>query len=230
MDKIRQYDWAVRALAAAVFLFAGVYMLVNFEDATNILIPIIGFSIFIFQLIRLKPLFKGIEDKTYLILLYFELVVNIVIGFIFMFKPDWAVGGFNYFVATIIYIRGVIYFWGVSARVEFADYISFPLHILFVSVGFSMYFWMNVDVKDLLVYLIIIIFLMSGYFGYTTYTGYNNFRIGKSNRLKLTKHVEKKETEEVIVDKKEEVAIIDEPQTEKVIINEEEPLDQDTIS
>lgn len=235
MDKVKQYEWVLKGIAAFLLLFAAIYISVQYTEAINMLVVVLGFSIFVFGLMRIKPIFKAIDDKPYKVMLYIELVLGIVVGLIFIFKSDFAIEHFNKFIGSLLILRGFIYFWAVSRRAEFADYYSFFAHFIFVAVAIPIFFFQKNIARELMWIILLVLYVMSIIYGYLTYKGYNNFRLNKSTRLKLQKHKEVKESE-VIVDKpteevpKEAPTVNDNEVEKPVIVDESEVVDQDIIT
>lgn len=227
MLKFKDYSWALEGVTALILLIAFIYMAVAGSDlGTLIIIPFTGLGILFFTLMRIRPIIKSRDEKDYVLVMFSEIIIDVVIGIMMLFFRETVsesnIISFSRLSGIVLFIRGVSHFWTTSKRYELHDFISFVFHILFLSFGF--YFLLTNELKEakIVVAIMILSLLLVGYFSYRSYNGYNNFRIKKENQLKMNDYLDVKKENEIIDDPKTNDKKIEEPKEEKEI---EEPID-----
>lgn len=227
MNKLREYGWVLKGLAAFVLIAASIYMIVTYNKEDIVfkenLIRLIGFTILVFALIRLKPILTGEKDRQYIIVMYSELLISVIIGILFLTIPSIMESVFSYLVGGIMYARGVIYFWTIVKKYDISDMFAFVAHILFISFGFLLFF-KPITIENIITLIIILAILLGLAFGYSTYTGYNNFRLHKDNTIKMNKYKKGKSKDDEVFEIKDKPIIhdkgnIDEPTRESDVVN-----------
>lgn len=223
MIKFKDYNWVLEGLAAILLLVAFILMIFNStQEVGKIIIQLTGVSILFFTLMRIKPILSYRDNKDYLLVMFAEMLIALLIGLLLLFSPqtvqkDGAILSFSRLVGIILFVRGVSHFWTTSKKYELHDIISFVVHIFFISFGFLFLYSNNLDEKNIVITLIIISLLLSIFFGYRSYRGYNNYRIQKENAMKINEYMDKKKEKDVIEDPKsieEEInpKVIEEPE------------------
>ncbi|ERJ13507.1 hypothetical protein [Haloplasma contractile] len=239
--RFNDYGWVVKGFTSIVLLASFIYMLyiqyTNEAVAESVLTPIIGITILLFTVVRIFPVLRSRSEKDYLLIMYSEILISIVIGALFIALPEFAYNNFSILLGIILYIRGCVFFFTTTKRYELSDALSFVINILFISFGFAFVFAWNDFTPDSLMYVLIALALIfSVYYGYGTYTGFNNTHLNRQNRLKMDDVLKKKEKEDdkVIqdpkhIEEKRNPKIIDEPKSD-IRPTIEDERDSDVVS
>jgi len=227
MIKFKDYNWVLEGLAALLLLVAFILMVLNIPEVEEIVIQLTGLGVLFFTLMRIKPILSSRNEKDYVIVMFSEIIIGIIVGILLLSvtdtikTSDWI--SFNRLIGLVLFVRGVSHFWTTAKRYELHDMISFIMHVIFISVGSVFLYLTNADLnKKVVIVLIILAILLSIYSGYRSYNGYNRYRIQKGNALKMGDYLEKKD-EKVIEDPKS----IEEKINPKII---EEPAEEDRPS
>jgi len=239
MLKLKDYNWVLDGLAALVLLVGFVTMfIVGNETISELVIRVVGLAILFFTAMRIKPIIAFRNEKDYLLIMFTEMLINLIVGVIMLFFATFVATSdiftFSRLTGIVLYIRGICHFYTTSKRYELHDIIGFIVHILFISFGFLFLFSNAIEDKFVVaIYLLTI--LLSGYFGYRSFKGYRNFRVLKENQLKVNNYVDdKKHKEEVVedpkhIEEKRNPKIIEEPQNIQDPIIEDKDEDRPSI-
>ncbi len=208
MIKFKDYHWVLEGLAALVLLVAFVLMVFNGTEVGSLVKVLTGFGIIFFTLMRIKPIISSRDEKDYVLVMFTEILIDIVIGIILIFfadkVKDEGILSFSRLLGLVLFVRGVSHFWTTAKRYELHDIISFIVHVFFISFGFLFIWSDNLTTKTIVIILMIISILLSIFFTYRSYNGYNNYRIQKQNQMKMGDYLEK--------EKEDETEKIDEPE------------------
>ncbi len=235
MDKIKEYLWVMFGIAGLLLIAAALVFGIS-KDAQDTLIMIIGAIIGIgivgFAVFRIRTL--GLYKKSNLMLgLHIgEIALHILIGLLYIFKID-IMGTYPWFtlsLASIFYLRGFLFFYGVVYKDILADQLSFFAHLIFLTFG-SIFIFITIpfsghdkyEVADLKPLIIVLFIITALFFGLKSYKGYVVYKHGKANRLKLNEYSERKsktqDKNEIDIDDLDK--IIEEPSNNVVIIEDE---------
>ena len=229
MIKFKDYHWVLDGLAALLLIVAFIMMIINStEEIGKIIIQLTGVAVLFFTLMRIKPIISSRNNKDYVIVMFGEMLITLIVGAILLFSPNTvresSIISFSRLIGIVLFMRGVAHFWTTSKRYELHDIISFIVHIMFISFGFLFLYSNNLKEQRIVITLIILSLLLSLFFGYRSYRGYNNYRTQKGNLLKMGDYLEKKEKEEKVI---EDPKSIDEEINPKII---DEPNDENRPS
>ena len=229
MIKFKDYHWVLDGLAALLLIVAFIMMIINStEEIGKIIIQLTGVAVLFFTLMRIKPIISSRNNKDYVIVMFGEMLITLIVGAILLFSPNTvresSIISFSRLIGIVLFMRGVAHFWTTSKRYELHDIISFIVHIMFISFGFLFLYSNNLKEQKIVIALIILSLLLSLFFGYRSYRGYNNYRTQKGNLMKLGDYLEKKEKEEKVI---EDPKSIDEEINPKII---DEPNDENRPS
>lgn len=229
MIKFKDYHWVLDGLAALLLIVAFIMMIINStEEIGKIIIQLTGVAVLFFTLMRIKPIISSRNNKDYVIVMFGEMLITLIVGAILLFSPNTvresSIISFSRLIGIVLFMRGVAHFWTTSKRYELHDIISFIVHIMFISFGFLFLYSNNLKEQRIVITLIILSLLLSLFFGYRSYRGYNNYRTQKGNLLKMGDYLEKKEKEEKVI---EDPKSIDEQINPKII---DEPNDENRPS
>jgi hypothetical protein len=229
MIKFKDYHWVLDGLAALLLIVAFIMMIINStEEIGKIIIQLTGVAVLFFTLMRIKPIISSRNNKDYVIVMFGEMLITLIVGAILLFSPNTvresSIISFSRLIGIVLFMRGVAHFWTTSKRYELHDIISFIVHIMFISFGFLFLYSNNLKEQKIVIALIILSLLLSLFFGYRSYRGYNNYRTQKGNLLKMGDYLEKKEKEEKVI---EDPKSIDEEINPKII---DEPNDENRPS
>ncbi|QVK18960.1 hypothetical protein KHQ81_04410 [Mycoplasmatota bacterium] len=221
MIKLKDYNWVLEGLSSLVLLVAFILMIVHGTKEVGLLvIQFTGLGVLFFTLMRIKPILSSRDEKDYVLVMFVELLIAVIVGVILLFFPESAkdsksIISFSRLIGLVLFVRGICHFWTTAKRYELHDIISFIMHIVFISFGFLYLYTNSLKQGKIVIALMILSILLSIYFGYRSYNGYNRYRIQKGNIQKMGDYLGKK-NEKVIEDPKtieEKInpEIIDEP-------------------
>ncbi len=228
MIKFKDYNWFLEGLAALVLLVSFVLMLIYDTEVALISIRLTGLGILFFTIIRVKPIIASRNEKDFLLLLFVEFMIDLIVGIVMLFSPEYLtkkdneIFNFARLIGAVLFVRGVTHFYTTAKRYELHDIFSFVFHIIAISFGF-LYLWNgNLTIEKIVLALEVIAIILSIYFGYRSYRGYNNYRIQKSNLLKMEDYLHKPQEKPEVkiedplhIDEKINPKIVDEPEEDK---------------
>jgi|GEM_PF-970877 len=226
--KFKDYFWAFDGLGALLMLVAFILMIIYHNQVNDIIIRLTGIGVLFFTLIRIKPILANRNEKDYLLVMFSELLIFLVVGCLLLFMaPKLLEAGekdiFTYsrLVGLLLWIRGIVHFWTTSKRYELHDIIGFIVNVLFISFGFVFLLTNSLTSDKITLFLIIISLLLVVFFSYRTFSGYNSFRIQKTNALKMQDYLEKKEEDKEVIEDPKKIEdqinpkVIEEPEEKR---------------
>ncbi|NLG82231.1 MAG: hypothetical protein GX490_06915 [Bacilli bacterium] len=226
--KFKDYFWALDGLGALLMLVAFVLMLIYKDEVNDLVVRLTGIGVLFFTLMRIKPILANRHEKDYLLVMFSEMLIFLVVGALLLFMApklleagDKDIFTYSRLVGLLLWIRGIVHFWTTAKRYELHDVIGFIVNVLFISFGFLFLLTNKLTSEKIALFLIIISLLLVAFFSYRTYNGYNNFRIQKVNALKMQDYLEKKEEEKEVIEDPKKIEdqinpkVIEEPEEKR---------------
>lgn len=224
MIKFKDYNWLIEGLAALVLLISFVLMLIYDTEVALISIRLTGLGILFFTIIRVRPLIVSRDEKDFLLLMFIEFMIDLVVGTMMLFFPEYVtkkgneIFNFARLIGIVLFVRGITHFYTTAKRYELHDIFAFIFHIIAISFGF-LYLWNgDLTIEKIVLALEVLAIILSLYFGYRSYRGYNNYRIQKTNLLKMDDYLNQKQDkpknqieDPLHIDEKINPKIIEEP-------------------
>ncbi len=213
--KIYTYSWVLKIIAAAILLAFGITM--KFVSGGILLLT--GIVIALFSIIRVVPLLKTLDKEVLRTINLFEIIIDAVIGGLMIYfavtSEDGSMGSaYRLLLATVCYLRGIVFFTSTSFFKEKTDVRKFVFHIVIFTIGSMLYIFKDFDI-NWLSWLILFLCIVSGaYIGYDGFNGYRKYRL-----LSTGKATTKTVADDTILDKKGlNINKIDEPKKEDSIV------------
>ena len=213
MKKNYNYMWLFKVIAAAILLAFGITM----KFVPQAILLLTGVIIVLFSIIRVVPLIKTLDKEVLRTMNLFEIVIDLAIGgvMIYFATQNNEMGNmYRYLLATVLYIRGIVFFTSTVIFQEKTDVRKYIFHILLFTIGSMLFVFKEFDI-EWLSWLILFFSVVSGaYIGYDGFNGYRKYRLLSTGKAKTNVVAE-----ETILDPKNvTIPVTDEPKKEEIII------------
>ncbi len=190
MSTVYLYNWFIKLLGAALliglaitFYVAGIEYLVE---------AFIGIIIAVYAIIRLVPFVKSQKSDLIKTINILEIMLNLLVASVMIvgaFISEEGIGAlFGYLVGGVLLARGMVHFYGLSYGAESGDHITYFFHVAAMIVG-TLVLYLGYTSSELVILLIILALLASGYLGVESYSGYSRFRRHKQLQSSKDKSV-----------------------------------------
>ncbi len=213
MKTVKKYLWLWEFIGVALVLIVG--LIAKFVDGA--LLAIVGTTIFVLALLRLIPLFKTTFDKLLKWIYVLEILANIIIGALlvyFAFTGKDLKSLFGYLIGSVLYSRGLIYFYSVTIRKEETDKPKFLAHVIFMTLGTWIIATGGFNEKYLGWVVLALSLLTAIFIGNSGYNNYRKYR-GEIAAKIITKKVQEQKIEAPTADEIKVPADAPQEQTNK---------------
>lgn len=238
VNPLLQYKFWFKVFAAVLLIVFGILALVNPNNsATAIVLLFVGGVFVLYSLFRIVPVIKSVKNKYAIILNVCEIVLMALIGGCIIWSGIESFGTanvtkfagfcykhFNILVATVFWVRGVVYFVSTVLFHEDTTKLQFFVHLFAISFG-AFLFGVKIDIEKVLLAIAILAFVSAAAIG--TEGGFEYGRYRKSVKKVEIVEEEVKDEEELELPSEENTTIEEEPE---VIVPITEPeQNQDTL-
>ncbi len=218
------YGWLLKWILAAILI--GIGFTFFFEE--KLVFLIVGIAITIFSLFRVYPLLKSLNKETLRTINLIEIVLSTLIGVMLIYVGIKALNNeleldgiwghvFKYSLVFVFAARSIVYLYSVTFLEEKTEQVKFWTHIGLLVIATVVATKNDFDAKWVGMLLLVISLIGGAYLVYDGYGGYGKYR---KYQLEINKEkAAKKELEESIVDKKEEVVIIEDKDDDRPLVN-----------
>lgn len=187
MVKLRKYGWLIKLISAALLLAIGFYLRLSNQGETIVNI-FVGSAIILFAIVRLIPITKTEKDDIFKMVNTIEITVNFLVGVMLIVFAviELDIGAlFGYILGGILFARGAIHFYGISANLEDSDFATYISNILFIAIGTFIITTGDITASTLIWIILGISVLGGGYLVYDGGKGYKAYRYQKVNAKEL---------------------------------------------
>ena len=189
---VNVYSWVFKFIGAALLI--GLAMILYFADLDKWVEAFVGLLIAGYALIRLVPFIKTQKSDLIKTINTVEIVMNLLVATVLIgsaFLTDDGLGViFGYLFGSVLIVRGMVHFYGLSDGNEKGDHPSYFFHIATLIIG-TIVIFDGVTIRDIVLLILILSIGAGGYIGFDAYGGYSLYRRRKQMEQPKEKEVPK---------------------------------------
>lgn len=178
---IHNYAWFIKAVGAALLL--ALALTLYFVDVAVLIEAFVGVIILVYALIRLIPFVRTQRNDLIKTINIIEITLNILVGATFLIVAITSEEGlgslFGYLLGGVLFLRGMVHFYGLSNGAEKGDHVTYFFHIAAIAIG-TLILYRGFNSEDLVILLMVLALIGTAYLGYDSFNGYNLYRKGKT--------------------------------------------------
>lgn len=241
-NPVKTYSFWFKVIAAALLLTLGVWICFDRSIGTTLVLGFSGAVIIIYAVIRVVPLIKTMKSRRGIALSLGEVVLDLIVGVILFYSAvkikkdssadfsEFMIKYYRYFMGSVFYIRGAIYFICTIFYKEETDRSKFWVHLAIMTIGAVIMAIDNLDAEMLALVIAILALICGAALAVEGGFGYGRYRKAIKDAREPKKEVEKVEKEAPGVDKPAEEDIPATPTPTPVPDNKDKPEDRPFIN